>query len=304
MEKNLHPLQVVSKEFPDIFFIRGERNGKYPFSNSIIFRDYLIDTGCSSNIIKLIKRKIPISNVILSHWHEDHISGNKYFNNVKFHSHTLDKPIIEDINHLIDNYDVLGTNLERKFRQLLESYGLQNTHIDQTLNDGDILKIGNMYKLKVLHTPGHSAGHLSFIELTSKIAFIADIDLSSFGPWYGCLDSNLMQFEDTIDRLKNLDIKIAVTSHKGILEGSKKIKNSLNDYKLKIQEREEKILTYFHEGKPITPKNLSGKNIIYKSYEIFKDYFLIAEKVMITKHFEKFQKIGKITNQDGGFVLS
>ena len=72
---------------------------------------------------------------------------------------------------------------------------IQNTIVNQLIEDKDLIKIGDQYSLKVIHTPGHTKGHCCFYEQNSKIAFLADIDLSSLGPWYGGLDSNVMDLE-------------------------------------------------------------------------------------------------------------
>jgi metal-dependent hydrolase (beta-lactamase superfamily II) len=60
---------TISEDFPEIFFVKGQRNGKYPYSHSMLIKDTLIDTGISSGFLRKLKRKIKINNVILSHWH-------------------------------------------------------------------------------------------------------------------------------------------------------------------------------------------------------------------------------------------
>ena len=41
-------VQPLSDEFKDIYFIKGARNGRYPFSHSLLIMDCLIDTGIST----------------------------------------------------------------------------------------------------------------------------------------------------------------------------------------------------------------------------------------------------------------
>ena len=155
-----------------------------------------------------------------------------------------------------------------------------------------------------IHSPGHTAGHCCFYETGSKIAFLADIDLSSFGPWYGGLDSNLLQFEESIDNLLKLDIDIAITGHNGMVEGRKHVKERLNKYKLIIDRREKKILQYIPEKKPINLNDLTHKNIIYRSYnDVFSEYLHVAEKIMLQKHFDKFLKNGIVENAEKGYIL-
>ncbi len=43
-----------------------------------------------------------------------------------------------------------------------------------------------------------------------------DIDLTSFGPWYGHRESDIDAFEESISKIIALDPRIVVSSHKGI----------------------------------------------------------------------------------------
>ena len=52
---------------------------------------------------------------------------------------------------------------------------------DRLLEDKEILDFGHT-RVQVLHTPGHTAGHLSFHFLDEKVIFLADLDLVKFGP--------------------------------------------------------------------------------------------------------------------------
>ena len=296
-------MQRLSEEFKEIYFVQGQMNGRYPYSHSLLIGDYLIDTGISSKRVRSLRKKYTINNVLLSHWHEDHISGNRLLKNARFLSHTKDKPLIEDVTKLSINYAIINTPAEELFQPFMDISGLQNTKIDKTIEDNEIIDIGENLKLKIIHAPGHTAGHCCFYELNTKIAFLADIDLSRF-PFYGCIDSNLIDFEESIEKLKNLDIEIAISGHKGIYRGVRQIKNELDAYLSRIRERDEKILSNFSENNSIKIEDLLKKNIIYKHYsKIEKEYEFIAEKIMIQKHFQKFLKNKLIMPKNGGYIL-
>ena len=272
----------------DIFFVIGERNGKYPFSHSLLVNDYLIDTGISDRKIKKLKRNYNVNHVLLSHWHEDHIAGNKMLDDAKFYSHPKDKNIIEDITKMNEFYGVTGTASESEFEEDFELLNMSNTKINEIFEDGAIYEIADSHKLKIIHTPGHSAGHCCFLELKSQIAFLADVDLTSFGPWYAGLDSSVEEFEESIKKLIDVDIDIAVTSHKGLFTGKTLIKEKLNDFLSKIYERDELILEQLSEKTPMNVEDLSNKNIIYKYYSKYKNYEIMAEHIMFRFHFGKF----------------
>jgi glyoxylase-like metal-dependent hydrolase (beta-lactamase superfamily II) len=297
-------IQPISEEFKNIIFVRGARDGKYPYSHSLLIDDFLIDTGISSRLLRKLKRFYPINNVLLSHWHEDHTSGNRLFPYAKFFSHSKDKFLIENVDKFNEFYGILNTPAEEEFKWFMEGLKLDNTNIDKTIEDGEIINVEDTYKIKIIYTPGHTAGHCAFLELNSKIAFLADIDLTNF-VFYAGIDSNLIEFEESIDKLNKLGIKTAVTGHKGIVEGEKVIKEELKKYKLIIDKRDQRILSYFSETNPIRVMDFKKKNLIYKYYsQQFNEYEIVAELIMIQKHFDKFLENRLIEKKEKGYILN
>ncbi len=295
-------IKALSDEFENIYYIEGERKGGYPYSNSMLIGDYLIDTGISSGHIRKLKRQFEITSVILSHWHEDHIAGNRLLKNAKFLCHSEDKHIVEDVDKIFPYYGLKPEDLP-DFVELLEGFRMNNTKIDRTIEHEEIIEINDM-RLKVIHTPGHTAGHCCFIEENSRIGFLADIDLTNFGPFYGGIDSSVIDFEESIEKLEKLNMEIAISGHKGLFQGVKLIKESLNRYKSKIYEYDERILSYLSEKNPLNSNDLIKKNIIYKKYGPWKVFEITAEKIMIEKHFEKFLINKVIEKRDNGYILS
>ena len=47
-------MQRLSEEFKEIYFVQGQLNGRYPYSNSLLIGDYLIDTGINQSYFKNI----------------------------------------------------------------------------------------------------------------------------------------------------------------------------------------------------------------------------------------------------------
>jgi len=297
-------IQPLSEEYSNIFFISGKQRARYPYSNSFLIGDYLIDTGISPQYLRKLKKLYPINHVFLSHWHEDHVSGNYLLDKAKFYCHIKDKVPIEDISKILPLYNVRNTPVEEELRQLIIILKMKNIKIDALIKDGDIFNIGDDLKLKVLFTPGHTAGHCAFYELKTKFAFLGDIDLFRY-PYYGNTDANLEDFEKSIAKIKKLDLDIVATGHRGVIEGKTKIVEEIEKYEEIIRERDERILSYFSEREnPVRLGDFKGKNIIYRKYTAFKDFELIAEILMIGKHIDKFQNAGIITEEKKGFLLN
>ena len=296
-------IESLSDEFKNIYFVKGQKNGGYPYSHSLLIEDFLIDTGISSRHLRNLKKKFSINNVILSHWHEDHISSNNLLRNAKYFCHSKDKHIVEDISKIGPYYGLSTTVAENLTDIFLDSFKMENTKVDKTIEHNEIIKINNL-QVRVIHTPGHTAGHCCFYEENSKIAFFADIDLTNFGPFYGCIDSSVIEFEESIEKLKNLDIDIAVSGHKGVFRGKKLIREELDKYKSRIYEYESRILSQLSEKTPVTPEDLMNKNLIYRKYGPGKEFEVIAERIMIEKHFDKFLIQNVIRKEENGYILS
>lgn len=129
----------------------------------------IIDPGGDANkILKIAEENsLSIKYIINTHAHPDHISENK----------TIKEKTGADI--LIHKDDApLITSAIMKLASLL---GMFFTPIspDKTLDEGDIIKIGNI-QLSVLHTPGHSPGGICLLtestinRAAAKIAFTGD----------------------------------------------------------------------------------------------------------------------------------
>ncbi|MHA1689170.1 MAG: MBL fold metallo-hydrolase [Promethearchaeota archaeon] len=288
----------------EVFFIKGFNNGRYPHSHSMLVGNTLIDTGISNKLIRKIKKEFTIEKVILSHWHEDHILGNRFLKNVQFVCHPLDKQIIENVQLMYDYYGIRNTSAEHLFQAFMEGYKIENTHIHHEIHDRQRIKIKEALSLLVIHSPGHTAGHCCFFEETTHTLFLADIDLSRF-PFYGCTDSNILDLEHSIKSLMSIPCEFAISGHKGLIEGKKNIHERFHQYLGIIHEREETILQHLSESTPTSISALMNKNIIYKKYNPAElQYEIIAEKIMIQKHLEKLISTQQVVQYlKNGYVL-
>lgn len=175
----------------------------------------LIDTGLGvSNIKKEIDKltNLPIT-VATTHVHWDHIGGHKYFNDIAVHK--LEKSWL--LNFPLSLEDVKSSLLKKQC-DFPKDFNINNYKIFEgtsniILNDNDIIDLGNR-KIKIIHTPGHSPGHLCFYDIKNKYLFTGDLiyegKLDAYYP-----TTNPIDFKNSIHKIRKLEIdKILPAHHK------------------------------------------------------------------------------------------
>jgi len=288
-------------------FIRG---GKYPQSNSVLIDDSLraiIDPACNEEKLLAIHRQRPIEVVINSHGHEDHILYNSLFPDAKLWVHELDADVFKDMDQFLNQFyppDEMDQKTIAAWTQLLtEVVKFQPKEPDRLLEDQEILDFGQT-RVQVLHTPGHSAGHLSFHFLDERVIFLADLDLVKFGPYYGDKASSIDDTINSLQRLAKIDADVYLVSHgkEGILEGDPA---HIQRYIEVIYQREEKLLTFLASG-PKTLQQITAHGIIYGGHRLASGAWdlSMSEKSMMQKHLARLERIGSVFKENGTYNLS
>ena len=287
-------------------FIRG---GKYPQSNSVLIDDdirAIIDPACDKEKLKSIHSERPVEVVINSHGHEDHILYNSLFPDAQLWVHKLDAEVFKDMDVFMHQFfppDEMDEKTDAAWTEFLtEVVKYQPKEPDRLLEDEEILEFGQT-RVQVLHTPGHTAGHLSFHFLDERVIFLADLDLVKFGPYYG---DNASSIDDTIaslQRLANIDADVYLVSHgkQGILAGDP---GHIQRYMNIIFEREEKLLALLASG-PKTLQEISAHGIIYGGRTLASGAWdlSLSEKSMMQKHLERLERTGRVNKENGRYQL-
>ena len=159
----------------------------YIVSDNNTKKGVIIDPGHrSKQIVDIIyKKDLEIKYILATHGHFDHIGG----------VYQVKKEI--GGNFLINEKDMFFVK-DAKRKAL--SWGIaidQPPMPDSYLNEGDIIKAGDL-KFKVLHTPGHSPGSVSFL-IEDKV-FVGDV---LFFRSIGRTDFQMGSFEELSNSIKN-----------------------------------------------------------------------------------------------------
>ena len=139
-------------------------------------RALLIDTGLGvCNIYEQVRRLTdkPVT-AVATHIHWDHIGGHKYFPEFYAHEEELDwlngkfpLPLQAVKNMVADRCE-----LPEDF--CFDGYSIFQGKPGRLLDDGDTIDLGGR-TIQVLHTPGHSPGHLCFWEDEKGYLYSGDL---------------------------------------------------------------------------------------------------------------------------------
>ncbi|GKX29639.1 MBL fold metallo-hydrolase [Vallitalea longa] len=195
----------------------------------------LIDTGLGikniyEEVIKLTDKPII---AVATHVHWDHIGGHEYFHDFYVHE--------DEVNWLagefpltmeqVKGFVVEDCDLPEDFN--IDDYKFFQGTATRVLKDNDVIDIGGR-SIEVLHTPGHSPGHMCFYEKDRKYLFTGDlVYIGTLFAYFPSTDPKA--YLSSIDRVAALPVNRVFPAHHNldikpsILQDMKKAFNELND---------------------------------------------------------------------------
>jgi glyoxylase-like metal-dependent hydrolase (beta-lactamase superfamily II) len=284
-----------------VFF--GEKNGKYPDANQVIVRgsdtQAAFDTPIVANHIGPEFDRSDI--VILGHVHEDHMAALHRLPKAPVHVHEADLVAAQS------------------WEGLRAAYGSDESYVDEMLSrfqrdfhyaprpdaigyaDGATWELGGS-RVRAFHMPGHTAGHCVLLVEPEGVAFIGDIDLSSFGPYYGDASSSLGDFRRTLARVADIPAKVWVTSHhRGVYTDREHFLRDLAAYTGTLDKRDQRLLDLLRES-PKTHAQLVECRLLYPPGH--QDLWVVdAETRSILSHLKEMLADGRVRLDDGVYRL-
>lgn len=282
----------------------GEKSGKYPDGNQVVVRGRdavaAFDMPLAASRLGAVLDTVDL--VILGHVHEDHMAGLHLVPHTPLFAPEQDVAAVQSWEGLARHYGyrphvlaMMRAKIEREFHYVARPDAVGYA-------DGHVWDLGGA-QVRAVHMPGHTAGHSVLMVEPEGVAFIGDIDLSGFGPYYGDACSSLAAFRDTLERIRELPARAWVTfHHKGVITERAKFLELLAAFKEKIDRREQAILAAL-AAQPRSLDALVSHRFMYPpGYgEIYIDD---AERKSLMEHLDELTEAGRVALRDGIYSRS
>ena len=292
-------MSVPSLELGPVTVYFGEKSGKYPDGNQVVVRGRdaiaVFDMPLVAN--RLGPELEAADLVILGHVHEDHMAGLHSVPRLPVYAPDEDLAAVQSWEGLAKHYGyraqvlaAMRTKIERNFHYFPRPDAIGYP-------DGQLWDLGGV-QIRAVHMPGHTAGHSVLLVEPEGIAFIGDIDLTGFGPYYGDGCSSLPAFRRTLEEIAGLPARAWVTfHHKGVITERAKFLELLAAFKEKIDRRERAIL----EALAAQPRSLDA--LVAHRFLYPPDYGELyiddAERKSITEHLDELIASGRVALHEG-----
>ncbi|CAH1396949.1 unnamed protein product [Nezara viridula] len=275
-------LPIVSRLTPRVVRVLGCNPGKMTLqgTNTYIIgtgkKRILLDTGekGKKDYIKKLKEflhqeSVSIEQVIITHWHGDHIGG------------------LEDVTSIIGDGSIAWKFPRSDIKN--ESYDGITIH---NLQDQQELSVEGA-SLRIIYTPGHTADHVVVYMKEENALFSGDC----------ILGEGTAVFEDLYDYMKSLSIilnlkpDIIYPGHGPVLETPvEKIQYYINHRNLRESQIKD-VLTRKEEP-------LSEMDIVRIIYKDTPESLYLAASNNVNQHLLKMEKEGIVHKKDSGWVLA
>ncbi|MFI7006188.1 MBL fold metallo-hydrolase [Streptomyces sp. NPDC050145] len=273
----------------------GDRRGAFPYGNSLLVRgtDATVVVDPSLSLVE----HVPAADMVLvSHGHEDHVAGLGGYD-MPVHVHEKDLAAVRSRAAMVASFGPAEENRASLDRLLRDEFRVTDRPDAQGFAEGTVFDLGGR-TVTVVHLPGHTAGHCGFLVEPDGFLFVADIDLTSFGPFYGDAGSNLVDFEASLRRCREIDARWYGTAHqKGVIEGAAEFRNRLDAFTGVVERRDATLLSLLDEPRDVD--ELAAHRLVYRPH-VEGVHVPLIERRTLVRHLDRLSDQGRVEEVEPG----
>jgi glyoxylase-like metal-dependent hydrolase (beta-lactamase superfamily II) len=288
--------------YGSVTVLGSPEQGRYPCGNSLLISGsaatVLVDP--SLEVSRRGRATGPVDLVALSHGHEDHVAGLHVFPELPALAHPAEVPAVRDPEALLAGFGMAAPQAGEFRAALSDTFSFKGHGDVRPVEHGDVIDLGGR-SLTVVHLPGHTAGHCGFLVEPDGFLFTGDIDLTSFGPYYGDLGSDLDAYEASLARLRDMEARWYGTAHQhGVIDGREEFLARLDEFTSVIRRREEALLAMLAE--PLTVADVVARRLVYRPH-VQLPFVAAAERRTAELHLDRLRRTGQVREENGVFQV-
>jgi glyoxylase-like metal-dependent hydrolase (beta-lactamase superfamily II) len=157
-----------------------------------------------------------VRHILVSHSHGDHtgaLASLKARTGAMIYMHRMEANLVAKgraATHLTAGPGIISRRMHRRLMNIVPPT-VAAVETDVLVNDGDILPIAG--GIEVIHTPGHTPGHLVFLAKESGAVFLGDAAANVFGLRPMSSHGEHWQADQSIRRLAQREFDVACFGH-------------------------------------------------------------------------------------------
>ena len=237
---------------------------------------------------------LKIRYIILTHHHYDHSSGAHRLRDAtgaQIVVHTAEESLLLTPDDESGDMEIPEDQKEAREKARQWRAEAAKAVPDLLVDDGAILDVGNLH-LRLVHTPGHTAGHLCILLEEERLLFAGDnvlgVGTAAIAP---PPHGDMGQYIESLHKMKSLDAKLLAPGHGPMVNDPNRKIQELIDHR---HQREEQIAALVAGGRD------SVKSLLKAIYPELDKRLMLMATGQVLSHLHKLQSEGKLRLEGKG----
>jgi hydroxyacylglutathione hydrolase len=284
-------------------FLPGRKGGRYPYCHSLVLtgaETWVVDPAADKDYFRRLAASRRVSAVFLSHFHEDHQKYGYLFPEARFYVPAPEEAAFTSMGGIFRFMGIDDPGFQQYWRETL----VRDFHFRPLTNlslylPGQRFQSGEI-TLEIVPAPGHTPGHSCFYFPGQEVLFLADVDLTPFGPWYGDATSSLEDYEATLKSLEQIRTRTYLTAHQQGVFSLAEFRAGLRYFRRVLADRDSRLLGELKA--PRTLAQLTARRLIYSKFKEPAFVYEHMEGQMLRKHLDRLVQRGRVSETREGYL--
>jgi glyoxylase-like metal-dependent hydrolase (beta-lactamase superfamily II) len=277
-------------------------------------------SGVVSRVSDILdSRRLRLRYIVQTHWHFDHTGNTQYIKErygAEVLCHPRERAILEDptlatrpeyiasfggdASEIAEDFNLGDASSVLMPAETLQRFWHFPVEIDGTVEDGDVLRVGDL-QIEVLHTPGHTPGHLSLYNPSSNSLYLMDVMYwpTPLHPHpVGRIDEQLASIEKCLALARGGRVDYLFVGHELPRCGPEDVIDYLEDLLIKHLQIERRALVLLSRHGQLTVPELHAETFVVKDrYDYAHNGWYTYSLNCLQAHLRRLLDGGKVSRE-------